>query len=272
MKSVVICGDHTVTGNEYSAVDTIDLEGLPITVGQSDAQELIFERDAPENQSAVLLKIRSFSCNYRDKGIILSFHEKYHEASVYTPIGSEFAAEVIATGSLVTGLHVGDRVMGNNHYGKDGIPGIPSNSASRRYRILSETKLIAIPPQMSDEVAAAFSVGAQTSYSIVRKLHLQPGAPVLLTGATSNTSLFLLQALRQAGAIVYATTTSDRHREDLQRMGAHEVIVVDPTVSSFCQYPAIDAVVQQRGFSGVVDPFNDLYLHKAIEILGMDGI
>ena len=216
MKSVVISGGHVASGSMYSAVDTINLEGIPITVGHSDTQEPTFEKDAPENRSAVLLKVRAFSCNYRDKTILIKLGKVYGEAPVYTSIGSEFAAEVMASGSQVTRFHVGDRVMGDNHYVDertlDVKPGVPVNSSSRRYRILPEAKLIAIPPQMSDEVAASFSIGAQTSYSIVRKLHLQQGAPVLLTGATSNTSLFVLQALRRAGGTVYVTTTSNRRR------------------------------------------------------------
>jgi hypothetical protein len=37
-----------------------------------------------------------------------------------------------------------------------------------------DVKLLKIPPQMPDEVAAVFSIGAQTTYSMIRKLKLEP--------------------------------------------------------------------------------------------------
>ena len=145
-------------------------------------------------------------------------------------IGSEFVGEVAAVGADVTGLALGDRVMGDNHYigagdaGRDYAEGVPTNAASQEYQVFHPAKLIAVPPEMPDEVAAAFSIGAQTAYSMVRKLALPYGGHVLVTAARSNTSLFVISALKQLGVNVYATSTSRRPRDGAAGAGRAGVI------------------------------------------------
>lgn len=72
---------------------------------------------------------------------------------------------------------------------------------------------------MPDVVAAAFSLGAQTAYSLVRKLNLASGENVLITSARSNTALFAIRALRRYSVNVYATSTSPQFVTELQGMG-----------------------------------------------------
>jgi NADPH:quinone reductase-like Zn-dependent oxidoreductase len=118
------------------------------------------------------------------------------------------------------------------------------------------------------EEAAAFSLGAQTAYGMVRRLDIKPGDPVLVTSATSNTSLFLIAALRRRGATVFATTTSDRFHPAIKAMGVERVHAIGSHPDRF---PHVNEVLREAfrldGFTAVLDPFFDLHLELAVEML-----
>src|SRR5256885_13765143 len=104
--------------------------------------------------------------------------------------------------------------MPDHHY-TDGVTspdglrqGVASNQSSRGYHVVYAAKLARIPDAMPDDVAAAFSLGAQTAYGMVRRASVAAGMTALVMGGTSNTSLYLFAALRAAGARVFASTTS----------------------------------------------------------------
>jgi NADPH:quinone reductase-like Zn-dependent oxidoreductase len=122
---------------------------------------------------------------------------------------------------------------------------------------------------MPDHVAASFTIGAQTTYSMVRKLDLEPGANVLVTAARSNTSLFAINALKAQNLNVYATTTSQQHADKLRQLGIKELFVVDSNLENFIQHEQIrDIVIETGGFDGVIDPFFDLHLPKILDVMG----
>ena len=191
-------------------------------------------------------------------------------------VGSEFVGEVVDIGTDVTEFQIGDRVIGDGCYPHpkvEGIrPGLPTNNGSKEYQKFHQAKLIKIPPEMPDEVAAAFQIGGQTSYSMIRKLKIKPGENVLVTAAKSNTSLFAINALRQHDVNVYALTTSMQFADELRQMGVKELIQIDPEKSSILSNRRIAEIVKETGgFDCVIDPFFDLYLGKVIKAIAVEG-
>lgn len=281
MRNVAVCGAGVASLSPPSGsttdplIVTVPIEEIPVYCGLLHTPEPKFNPDAPEHCDRVLVKIRAFSCNYRDKSLILKMATRGSLGSFlgsFYVVGSEFVGEVVAVGSAVTCLAVGDRVIADNHYPEvkvEGIaPGIPNNHSSREYQILHPVKLMRIPDEMPDDIAAAFSIGAQTSYSMVRKLNLTDGDRVLVTAARSNTSLFVIQALQQYNVEVYATTTSPQFVSKLEQLGIKAVIPIDPTAPNFKDNPTIDAIVQKTGgFNAVVDPFFDLHLGRVVDVM-----
>jgi len=147
--------------------------------------------------------------------------------------------------------------------------GVVTNHASKEYQVVAASKVIRIPDPMPDDVAASFTIGAQTTYSMVRKLDLEPGANVLVTAAKSNTSLFAISALNAQGVNVYATTTSPQHADKLKKLGIKELFVVDSELDSFINHEQIrDVVIETGGFDGVIDPFFDIHLPKVLDVMG----
>lgn len=226
-----------------------------------------------KNQLKVLVKVKAFSCNYRDKGLILSRTRKCSEGS-FNFIGSEYVGEVIEVGSEVTRLRIGDRVIINGNYPSSGVKGIspdsgiPTNYASMRYQIVNEAKLIRVPSEMPDEVAAAFSIGAQTTYSMIRRLNVTEGSNIIVTAAKSNTSLFSINALKKHNVNVYVTTTSTQFDKELREMGVKEILYIESKLSSFSHHKFIKNIVSKTGkFDCIIDPFFDLHSGKLIDLM-----
>ncbi len=272
MISVVICGDSPAIRQQCVAQTTLEMEGVPITVGLLETDEPIYDVQASENRSGVLIKVRAFSCNYRDKALILQTSLRCQGRPTYAFIGSEFVGEVMAVGPAVTTLQVGDRVMADNCYPDPVQPGIPTQHSSRRYLLLPEAKVIKVPPVMPDEVAAAFSLNAQTAYGMLRRLEIRAGANVLVTSARSNTSLFVLNALKQVPCKVYVTTTARHFEGDVAQLGIKKVIHLDPTLPGFLAHePMAELLSAIDGFEYVIDPFFDLHLDKVLEVMTTGG-
>jgi NADPH:quinone reductase-like Zn-dependent oxidoreductase len=251
------------------------MHGLPVTFGVIDTKEPAFDRHASEYADKVLVKVRAFSCNYRDKNLIFKMTTKGPPRSFYV-LGSEFCGEVVTVGTGVTAVRPGDRVIGNGQYPHSGIEGVrgglPTNHGSKEYQVFHQAQLLKIPAGMSDEVAAAFPIGAQTTYSMVRKLNLQPGERVLVTAAKSNTALFAINTLRQYDVQVYATTTSMAFADELSKMGVREVFHIDPACPHFLRHERMRAFCTDTGgFDAVIDPFFDVHLGKVVSAMAYGG-
>jgi NADPH:quinone reductase-like Zn-dependent oxidoreductase len=258
-----------------SLVGRVVLDGIPVDCGMIESPAPVFKSGDAANDNRVLVRVRAFSVNYRDKNRIFTMAMKGTDTGYYV-IGSEFVAEIVDVGSNVTEFSIGDRVIGNNSYpnsGWDGVaPGVPTNHASKEFQIFHKAKLIKVPDSMPDAIAAAFSIGAQTTYSMIRRLEIFDGANVLVTSAKSNTSLFAINALKFRKINLYATSTSDRFHCELVRRGVKEVLVIAPEVKNFLEHPRVREVVTgSRGFDFVIDPYFDLHLSRLLDAMAIGG-
>ena len=271
MRNISICGSklqHSLT--LPNIVQAMQIDGIDVFCGLIHTKESELDANVPKNKFNVLVKKRAFSCNYRDKNLILKTAVHVPEERFYT-VGSDFVGEVVALGTEVTEFQVGDRVIGNNSYPDSGVvgllPGVPTNNASKEYQSFHQAKLLKIPPEISDECAAAFSIGGQTTYSMIRKLDIEPGANVLVTAAKSNTSLFVINALKQHNVNLYATSTSRHFEQELKEMGVKQLIQVNPDDDDWLTSPDILHIYQETGgFNYIIDPFFDLHIGNVISL------
>lgn len=129
--------------------------------------------------------------------------------------GTDFAGDVVATGSDVTRFAVGDRVMGfdDNNLG-----------SHAQYLCLSEQRaMVAIPAGIAYEDAAASMEGAHYARNAIRAVALRPGDAVLVNGATGAIGSAAIPLLKHAGVHVTAVCAADHHRAIMAR-GADRVI------------------------------------------------
>jgi NADPH:quinone reductase-like Zn-dependent oxidoreductase len=276
MRTFAICSSDVPflqPGNR--SLGSLDIEGVPVVCGIVEAKPPAFDPRSAEQHRHVLVRVKAFSCNYRDKALILRMATSRSRGAFYA-IGSEFVGEVVSVGSEVADLVPGERVIGNNAYPQSGVPGlpagVPANHASHEFLVLHRAKLARIPEGMPDSVAASFSIAAQTTYSMIRRLDLPRGASVLVTAAKSNTSLFAIAAVAGRGFDLYALSTSDRFAEELHRLGVKELFVADPSRGPLAVDPAIaSAAARIGGFVGVIDPYFDVYLPHMPAIMAVGG-
>ncbi|MEO0377632.1 MAG: zinc-binding alcohol dehydrogenase family protein [Cyanobacteria bacterium P01_A01_bin.17] len=272
MRYVAVCGSPLLKfDNHQNIVKSLEIEGIKFTCGLLHGEDVQFDPQAPENHEKVLVKIRAFSSNYRDKSIILMAATHLPEQNFYA-FGSDFVAEVLTVGTKVDGLQPGDRVINNNQYPDSGVEGllagVPTNHSSKELQVFHQAKLLKIPDSISDEVAAGFSIGAQTAYSMLRKLDVRAGENILVTAAKSNTSLFVINALKHRGVNVYATSTSRKFEDKLLAMGVKQLIQIDPNQEDWSQIPELMQIYRETGgIHCIVDPFFDLHIGKLLPIL-----
>jgi NADPH:quinone reductase-like Zn-dependent oxidoreductase len=262
-------------GPPHAGAERVEMDGVGVGCAVVETPEPAFDERDPANARRVLVRVRAFSCNYRDKGRIFRAVEAVRETGFYV-VGSELVGEVVAAGPQVSRVAVGDRVVGDNALpsltGGEWPVGIPTNHASREYQAFHEAKVARVPANMSDAVAAAFSLGAQTAYSMARRLEAGPGTTALVTSARANTSLMAIGALRARGARVWATTTSAAHHDALRALGVEEVFRLEPAMDTFRDHPALAAVAAGLGgFDCAVDPFFDLHLRRVLPVLRFGG-
>ncbi len=291
MQQVVICNKRIAEVlPDNTSIETIQVEGVSVTVALIETDDTPFDPAAPGNEKRVLVKKRAFSCNYRDKAIVLSNAIKCNteadEKVFFISIGSDFVADVVGVGPEVKDLKPGDRVIGGGHYpsNKSEFPvgddykgyavGLPTNNASRQLDIFHFKKLIKIPEQMSDEVAATFTIGGITSYSMIRKLNIEQNDRVLITAAKSNTSLYALNALKkykkEKNIKIYAASTSMAFEKELKELGVDEILLVDTSLEHLFTEEALKKIYAERiQFDCIIDPYWDLYLSKLVNYMAI---
>jgi NADPH:quinone reductase-like Zn-dependent oxidoreductase len=259
-------------GSDEPLVESLTIEGYEVYCGFFRARTPVFD-SAGAHRDSVLVETSAFSCNYRDKALILRMANMPLKGSFY-PIGSEMCGRVARVGASVTGLAVGDMVIVDGYWASGPKPwGLPTNHASRTLQVLPSSKLMRVPAAMSEVEAASFSIGGQTSFAMVRRAGVTEGSRVLVTGGTSNTSLFLFHAARLAGGEVSVTTTSAGKVGQLHALGASNVFVIDPEGGPLAADEAMAGYVKDSGgFDVVLDPFADFYLRRAVSAMAVGGL
>lgn len=271
MRTLSVIPEH-LAGLALAAAQ-VDIYGQSFFIGLLDVEEPEFDMNADSFANCVLVKKKAFSLNFRDKGITLQSAFLLREKAIdsHWPIGSEFCATVIHTGKNVTSLQPGDRVVPDYSFPVSGrrhiSPGVASNNASKEYEIFDSVKLKKVSSSISDEVGAAFTIGAQTAFGMIGRLNLKGSETVLVTSGTSATSLFVISALKNRVKQLVVLTGRQQMAERIKMLGATDVIVVNDRMK-----PEQAAFKKLNGrFDVIIDPFSDMYLHQLYRSLNLNG-
>lgn len=253
----------------YQYLGAVEFGTTKVHLGEVELGQPEFDVNSPNNEDYLLLKVNSFSCNYRDKALLLCNYQKIMEVErFFLPFGSEFSAEVIAVGSGVSEFRVGDKVMGNCAYPNNDssgvLPGVVTNFASLGWQRIHKRKLIKIPYGLDDTAASCFSLGAQTAAGMIRRSGIltTKGNPLVMSGR-SATSLFVIQQLIAYGYKPFVLTTSNWTQEEKDKICPAEVRVINKEL----RYEDI----LRSGITHIFDPFFDMNLDLAMKCIKMDG-
>jgi len=159
----------------------------------------------------------------RQRAIGVNMIDTYHRSGLYqvplpATLGVEAAGVIERLGPQTSELRLseGQRVA----YVKQG-PGTYATAA-----LMPADRLVPLPDDISDDVAAAVMLKGLTVEALVRRVHAVKFAePVLLHAAAGGVGLLALQWLSELGARVIATVGTDEKAELVKQHGAAHVIV-----------------------------------------------
>ncbi|MEE9196173.1 MAG: quinone oxidoreductase, partial [Alphaproteobacteria bacterium] len=151
----------------------------------------------------------------------LNYLDVYHRSGLYplpavpAVIGMEAAGTVEAVGEGVTGLKVGDRVA----------YAAPPPGAYAEERNMPADRLIKLPPDISDQQAAAMMLQGMTVHYLIRRTYrVKKGDTVLFHAAAGGVGLIACQWLKRLGVTVIGTVGTEEKAELARAHGCTHVV------------------------------------------------
>ena len=204
----------------------------------------------------VLVRMVASGVNHADERTRTGEFKAVFRLDLPKVMGGELSGEVIAVGSQVTELAVGDQVYG--------YTGVVVMGTWAEFVVVDADALAPAPRSISLVQAAALPVVALTAWqSLVTIGRLQPGQTVMVHGGAGGVGSAVIQLAKHLGATV-ATTASASSAETVRQLGAD--IVIDYRNDDFVEKLAdtpVDIVVDTQG--GEVS-------FRSLEVLRRDGI
>ena len=272
MENLVICAPSVKRLKKECSFFDFTLCNQKMILGLLNYKDINY--DKPLKNKDILIQIDAFSCNYRDISKLLTLNDTCNQGETsgkyfYSAFGSEFVGRVLKVGKEVSLFKKDDRVIMDATYPfreNGDMGGVISNYASRKFQIFNEKQLIGIPDCLSDEEAAGFTVGAQTGYSMVRKAALQEGQNVLVTAGSSNTSLAVLNQLKNKNINIFVLSSNP----DFKKLfpGSEKFTILPPASlkdNTFQEH------INGIKFDVVIDPFFDLHFNELIPFMNFNG-
>ena len=172
----------------------------------------------------IVLRIQSASVNRVDLLMTSGQYQKM-PSPPYTP-GLEYSGRVVATGSAVSRVSVGDAVLVDGmQAGARSGGNYQTQGGYAPYAVLPESALRRIPKGLSFDEACCLLGNFETAYySLVQRARLQAGETVLIHGASGSIGLAAVQVAKLLGATVIATGRSDEKLAIVKAQGADHVL------------------------------------------------
>jgi NADPH:quinone reductase len=205
----------------------------------------------------VLVRVRAAAANFPD---VLMCRGGYQVRPPlpFTP-GIELCGEIAAVGPGVTGLAVGDRVLGGSS--------LPSG-AYAELAIMNADNVFPAPAGLDDAEAAAFFITYQTGwFGLHRRARLAAGETLLVHAAAGGVGSGAVQLGRAAGARVIGVVGGERKAEAARALGAD--VVIDRLEQDFVE--VVKDVTDGRGADVVYDPVGGEAYARSTKCIAFEG-
>ncbi len=183
-------------------------------VSQTGGPEVLTLVDLPvpdPKPDEALVQIEATGVNFID----VYFREGRYPAPLPFVNGQEGAGLVVAVGSDVTTLRLGDRVAYTGSLG-----------SYAEYAAVPADRLVKIPDELDfNQAAAAMLQGMTAHYLSHSSYPIKKGDAVLIHAAAGGVGLLLVQMAKRLGAHIIATAGSEAKAQLARDAGADEVIV-----------------------------------------------
>lgn len=169
------------------------------------------ETPASPGNGEVRIELKSRGVSFVDVLMVAGQYQMKPELP-FIP-GQEAAGVVTETGTGVTKVKLGDRVMTSH-----------STGAFVEEAVLDASRVTKIPENMSFDAAAAFRSNYSTAYYAMQRGDLKSGEVLLVHGAAGGVGLAAVEIGKMLGATVIATASSDEKLAIVKTMGADHTI------------------------------------------------
>jgi NADPH2:quinone reductase len=175
----------------------------------------------------------------------------------FTP-GREGAGTVVAVGSEVTEVAVGDRVVSESFSG-----------SYAEFAVVRADRLVRLTDRVDTQTAAAAMLQGLTAHYLVTSTYpLKPGDTCLVHAAAGGVGLQLCQMAACRGATVLATTSTDAKAAEARKAGASEVVLY--TRESLVD--RVRALTGGRGVQVVYDSVGKTTFEGSLDCLALRGM
>ncbi len=248
-----------------------------------DSLTLTERPDPKPGYGQVLIKLRAVSLNYRDLMVVKGLYNPKLPLPLI-PF-SDGVGEVVAVGSGVTRVNIGDRVAGiffqkwlagelTAEKAESALGGAIAGMLAE-YVVLHEDGVVRVPEHLTDEEAASLPCAAVTAWNaLFTSGGLKAGDTVLIQG-TGGVSIFALQFALLAGARVIATSSSDEKLERVLQLGASDGINYKQTpdwskkVRELTAGDGVDYVVEVGGAGTLSESLRAVRYGGQISLIGV---
>jgi acyl transferase domain-containing protein/surfactin synthase thioesterase subunit/NADPH:quinone reductase-like Zn-dependent oxidoreductase len=202
----------------------------------------------------VEIEVDAAALNFADLMRAMGFFLAEGEERV--TLGSECAGTISRMGEGVTGLHVGQRVVG-----------LGAHCFASHVNVKA-CFVAAQPARLSAAAAAALPIASMTAWYALRQVaSLQAGQRILIHSATGGTGLAAVQLAQAIGAEVLATAGSEAKRQRLHDLGVNHVF--DSRTSDF-ERQALEATGGE-GVDVVLNSLSGNAIEQSLRTLAPDG-
>jgi len=221
-----------------------------ITPGPGGTKVELRETPTPEPKAGeVLVRVRATSLN---RGELMGGKA----GGPAKPGGGECAGDVVKVGEGVTGVAVGDRVMGR------------CGGGFAEYALIDAREIMPVPARISWEEAAATPLVFAVVYDmLVAQGHLTAGQWLLVTGISSGVGVAALQTGKALGARVIGTSGSAEKLARLEKLG----LDVGIRTRSGDFHDAVMKATDGRGVNLVVNNVGGSVFAESIRVLAFEG-
>jgi len=192
--------------------------------GTLDDLEVVDDHPTPKaGEGHVVIRVRAASFNYHDVFTVRGMPGI--KVPLPVVIGLDMAGEIAEVGPGMSGWKAGDRVLVNPVNKRKGLMGEMLDGGMAEYCLVAADQLVAMPPGVSFEDAAALPVAYGTAHRmLVTHKTVAPGERVLVLGASGGVGTGCVILAKQLGAQVIACASSAEKLERLKAIGADEVV------------------------------------------------
>lgn len=207
----------------------------------------------------VLIEVRAIGLNFPDTLMLQGKYQTRPERP-FVP-GRDAAGVVIGTGTKVTRVKVGERVIAQ-----------VATGAFAEQLAAPENRCFVMPDTMDFEAGAGMVTIYNTAYvAVVIRGKVMSGETVLVTGASGGVGLAAVQIARAKGARVLAGVTSKEKGEVALASGAEHLIDLAAPDLRESLRQQVFSVTDGRGVDAVFDPVGGDVFDAALRAVAYAG-